>query len=178
MSELMHRRLEVRRERVGLDLEGLRGVNATAANVEESVARLRDVQRRDKEFREISAAQEREAKGQGDGLDGGNGVGTGEAETERAPQETRAERLDRIKLEQRGTKAWKEGRLVCRTEPEVKSHTSYLVFAVLPREWSEEDERSAREASQKAGNSRAASKAKTLEPEDELGYDVQQPNGE
>ena len=27
-----------------------------------------------------------------------------------------------------------------RTEPEIKTHTSYLVFAVLPREWSEEQE--------------------------------------
>ncbi|KAI5850227.1 S-adenosyl-L-methionine-dependent methyltransferase [Morchella snyderi] len=38
-----------------------------------------------------------------------------------------------------------EGRLVTRGEQEVKTHTSYLVFAVLPREWSEEDERAAGE---------------------------------
>ena len=30
--------------------------------------------------------------------------------------------------------------LVHKTEPEVKTHTSYLVFAVLSMEWSEEDE--------------------------------------
>ena len=39
---------------------------------------------------------------------------------------------------------FKEGRLVHRTEPELKTHTSYLVFAVLPREWTGEDEERAR----------------------------------
>jgi tRNA (adenine57-N1/adenine58-N1)-methyltransferase len=34
---------------------------------------------------------------------------------------------------------------VHRTEPEVKTHTSYLVFAVLPQEWTAEDEAKARE---------------------------------
>jgi tRNA (adenine57-N1/adenine58-N1)-methyltransferase len=40
-------------------------------------------------------------------------------------------------------KAYKEGNLVHKTEPEVKTHTSYLVFAVLPMEWSEEEEANA-----------------------------------
>ena len=31
-----------------------------------------------------------------------------------------------------------------RTEPELKTHTSYLVFAVLPRPWTKEDEEKAR----------------------------------
>ena len=37
-------------------------------------------------------------------------------------------------------KLFKEGRLVHRSEPELKTHTSYLVFAILPREWTAEDE--------------------------------------
>lgn len=37
------------------------------------------------------------------------------------------------------------GRVVHRTEPDLKNHTSYLVFAVLPQEWSEEDEKRCRE---------------------------------
>ncbi|KAL9093681.1 MAG: hypothetical protein Q9159_000210 [Coniocarpon cinnabarinum] len=147
MTELLHRRLEVRRERVGLDLEGLRGVNAVARDVSESVEWLREVQRRDREFRE----RERDGEvkdGQGDesgrreGKDnGGRRVENGQREA----AETRAARLNRIKEAQKDRKGWKEGRLVCRTEPEIKSHTSYLVFAVLPRMWSEEDERKARE---------------------------------
>ncbi|KAK0615921.1 S-adenosyl-L-methionine-dependent methyltransferase [Bombardia bombarda] len=35
---------------------------------------------------------------------------------------------------------WMDGRLVTRGEPEIKTHTSYLVFAILPREWTKEDE--------------------------------------
>ncbi|CAK7266673.1 tRNA (adenine-N(1)-)-methyltransferase catalytic subunit trm61 [Sporothrix epigloea] len=40
-------------------------------------------------------------------------------------------------------KPWLEGRLASRVEPEVKTHTSYLVFAVLPRTWTAEDEAAA-----------------------------------
>lgn len=119
MHALAHRRLEVRRERVGLDLEGLHGVRACAASVEESVARLREVETRGREFRGLTVAAERESK---------------------------AARLERLAREEAGKKTWREGRLVHRTEPDLKSHTSYLVFAVLPQEWSVEDERRAREA--------------------------------
>lgn len=41
MVEVQNRRIDVRRERIGLREEGLRGVNATAANVEEALERLR-----------------------------------------------------------------------------------------------------------------------------------------
>lgn len=58
---------------------------------------------------------------------------------------TKAERLEQIKREAEERKLYKEGRLVHRTEPEVRTHTSYLVFAVLPRAWSEEDEKKAEE---------------------------------
>ncbi|KAL7270378.1 tRNA (adenine-N(1)-)-methyltransferase catalytic subunit trm61 [Rhizina undulata] len=42
--------------------------------------------------------------------------------------------------QRRGNEGEEEGRLMTRSEPEKKSHTSYLTFAVLPREWTEEDE--------------------------------------
>lgn len=58
---------------------------------------------------------------------------------------TKAERLGQIKKEAEERKLYKEGRLVHRTEPEVRTHTSYLVFAVLPRSWSAEDEAKAEE---------------------------------
>ena len=51
-------------------------------------------------------------------------------------------------------KVYKEGRLVHRTEPDLKTHTSYLVFAVLPREWTDKDE-AAVEASGEASSWRA-----------------------
>lgn len=44
MVEVQHKRIDVRRERVGLKEEGLRGVNAVAADVNESIERLREVE--------------------------------------------------------------------------------------------------------------------------------------
>ncbi|KAF3479452.1 uncharacterized protein GIQ15_06428 [Arthroderma uncinatum] len=41
--------------------------------------------------------------------------------------------------------AYKQGMLIHRSEPELKTHTSYLVFAILPCAWSEEDEKRCRE---------------------------------
>jgi len=35
--------------------------------------------------------------------------------------------------------------LIHRSEPELKTHTSYLVFAILPRDWTEEDEQKCRQ---------------------------------
>ncbi|KAM3415068.1 hypothetical protein BST61_g10203 [Cercospora zeina] len=115
MVEIQNRRIDVRRERVGLKEEGLRGVNATAANVTEALERLRqDIIPQDKK-------------------------------REQGGVPTKTERLEQIKREAEERKLYKEGRLVHRTEPEVRTHTSYLVFAVLPRAWSEEDERKAEE---------------------------------
>ena len=56
---------------------------------------------------------------------------------------SKQDRLDRAKRELEKRELFKEGRLVHRTEPELKTHTSYLVFAVLPREWTKADEEKA-----------------------------------
>lgn len=118
MVEIQNRRLDVRRERIGLKEEGLRGVNSSAATVEESLSRLREV---DAKLNEFHAA---EGKGR---------------------VQSKAERLAEIKKGLADRKLFKEGRLTHRTEPEVKTHTSYLTFAVLPKAWSEEDEAKAAE---------------------------------
>jgi tRNA (adenine57-N1/adenine58-N1)-methyltransferase len=118
MVEVQNRRLDVRRERVGLKEEGLRGVNSSAATVEESLSRLREVDAKLSEFH------------------AGDGKGK---------VQSKAERLAEIKKGLADRKLFKEGRLMHRTEPEVKTHTSYLTFAVLPKAWSEEDEAKAAE---------------------------------
>lgn len=164
MHELLHRRLDVRRERTGLDLEGLRGVTAVASTPEESCKRLEEVERRGREFREESVRVMRERVKQTGELDadregardvdladaaeakGLKGVGPkGKLLPGDRDRESKRERLARITKEERARKSFREGRLVCRTEPELRNHTSYLVFATLPREWSDEDERRARE---------------------------------
>ena len=124
MVELAQRRIEVRRERVGIHEEGLRGVNAHAASVDEAVARLREIEARQRAFH---LAQQQQAEGKA-------------GAEEKGVMMSKAERLKRIREAEAGRKTFKEGRLVHRTEPELKTHTSYLVFALLPRRWTEEDE--------------------------------------
>jgi len=114
--EVQNRRLDVRRERVGLHEEGLRGVNSSAATVEESLGRLREVDAKLNDFHTPDG---------------------------KAKVQSKAERLAEIKANLASRKLFKEGRLVHRTEPEVKTHTSYLTFATLPTAWSEADEEEA-----------------------------------
>ncbi|KAF2087582.1 tRNA methyltransferase complex GCD14 subunit [Saccharata proteae CBS 121410] len=131
MVEVLHKRIDVRRERVGLQEEGLRGVNAVAATVDEALGRLREVEGR---FREYHRGQQVDGGADAEGDSTGKEKKPGYKET----------RLQKIKEKEKERKTWKEGRLVHRTEPEIKTHTSYLCFAVLPRLWTAEDEEKAR----------------------------------
>lgn len=124
MVEIAAKRFEVRRERVGLQEEGLRGVNDSPADVDEALTRLREVEGRTRVFHEESAK-------------------SGEATP--VQHVSKQQRLENIRNAQEGRKLFKEGRLIHKAEPELKTHTSYLVFAILPREWSEEDELKAQE---------------------------------
>jgi tRNA (adenine57-N1/adenine58-N1)-methyltransferase len=158
MAEIQAKRLEVRRERIGLQEEGLRGANASAATVQEAVQRLRDVEDRAKVFHGLQKEKQdqimrrAEAKKRGENskastADGGDDNGVkqqkSKAKMEALPP-SKQDRLERAKKELENRTLFKEGRLVHKTEPEIKTHTSYLVFAVLPREWSKEDEEKAR----------------------------------
>ena len=112
MVEIQNKRIDIRREYTGYDYDGMRGVNPVAADVDEAVTKLKDVDRKARDFH----------SGQSD-----------PTSTKKAIRQANTQQ-DASKL------LFKEGRLIHRTEPEMKTHTSYLVFAVLPREWSEEDE--------------------------------------
>ena len=109
MVEITARRFEVRRDRVGHQEEGLKGVNSNAASVDEAVSRLAEIQKR-----MIHGDDEERV--------------------------TKQCRLAKIKEAQTGRKLHIEGYLTHRSEIEAKLHTSYLVFAILPMEWSEDDE--------------------------------------
>ncbi|KAF2685199.1 tRNA methyltransferase complex GCD14 subunit [Lentithecium fluviatile CBS 122367] len=156
MAEIQAKRIEVRRERIGLQEEGLRGANPSAATVQEAVQRLRDVEDRAKVFHGLQKEKQEqvmrraEAKKRGEkppapAEDEANGKGSAKtkAKLEGLPP-SKHDRLERAKKELENRTLFKEGRLVHRTEPEIKTHTSYLVFAVLPREWSKRDEEKAR----------------------------------
>lgn len=119
MVEMQQKRIDIRREYTGLQYEGMRGVNAIAASVDEALERLKVVEQRSKNFHTSEDAEaSRHSKTR-------KLLGPG------GPQEAQKT-------------LFKAGRLVHRSEPELKTHTSYLVFAVLPMEWTEEDEARAR----------------------------------
>jgi tRNA (adenine57-N1/adenine58-N1)-methyltransferase len=93
-----------------------------------------------KKGRQSSDGAEREArKGAGPGMD----LSKVKVPREGLPP-SKHDRLDKAKRDAETRALYKEGRLVHRTEPELKTHTSYLVFAVLPRQWTKEDEDKAR----------------------------------
>ena len=133
MVEIAAKRIDVRRERIGLQEEGLRGVHATAASVDEAMARLRQLEGVRREVPEAAS--------QADFIGENGDVATdvrrefdGDANIE-DDSSSKATPSDR--------KIYKEGTLIHRAEPEIKTHTSYLVFAILPQTWTEEDEKAA-----------------------------------
>ncbi|KAF3009461.1 tRNA (adenine-N(1)-)-methyltransferase catalytic subunit trm61 [Curvularia kusanoi] len=153
MVEIQAKRLEVRRERVGLAEEGLRGGNASAATVQEAVQRLRDVEGRAAVFHSLQKEKQEEVMRKAEARK--KGMNNGDAEAKEKEKEklkalkeglppSKHDRLDKAKKDAETRALYKEGRLVHRTEPELKTHTSYLVFAVLPRQWTAEDEEKAR----------------------------------
>jgi tRNA (adenine57-N1/adenine58-N1)-methyltransferase len=148
MVEIAAKRLEVRRERVGLAEEGVRGGNATPASVQEAVQRLRDVEGRAAVFHSLQKEKQEEVMRRAEARKRGEDVEVGKEKKVGGKKQGvppgKAERVEKTKKEAESRTLFKEGRLVHRTEPELKTHTSYLVFAVLPREWSREDEAKAR----------------------------------
>jgi tRNA (adenine57-N1/adenine58-N1)-methyltransferase len=135
MVEIAHKRIDVRRERVGIDKGHERGVLASPATVEEALARLKEVEGRFREFH---------------GSDLGGDIEMANGETAKGPVAQKAKSKDKSDSNPNSKaaileslverKVYKEGRLVHRSEQELKTHTSYLVFAILPVEWSPEDE--------------------------------------
>lgn len=152
MFTMEHKRLEVRRERIGLAEEGLRGANPSPATVEEAVQRLREVEDRAKVFHGLQKEKQEqvmrkaEAKKRGDKVPPAENEDDGEVKRKKLEglPPSKHDRLERAKKESANRSLFKEGRLVCRTENEIKTHTSYLVFAVLPIQWTAEDEAKAR----------------------------------
>lgn len=131
MVEIAAKRIEVRRERIGLQEEGLRGVKDSPATVDEALTRLREVDSRAKVFRQEMS------------MNSDSGPITSAAPQQRTSKQ---QRLADIRAAQDGRKVFKEGRLITKAEPELRTHTSYLVFAVLPRAWTETDEKALQDA--------------------------------
>lgn len=130
--EIANRKLHTARDRVSLHLKEIRGVNKSPKDVDEALERLAQIEEK---LRENSRPRPNAAPGDQDAMD------EEEAEVEE-PKDNDAE-FTATETETGSDRPWVDGRLVTRGEPEIKTHTSYLVFAILPREWTEEDEAAA-----------------------------------
>ena len=129
MVEVAAKRIEVRRERVGLQEEGLRGVTAFPATVDEAVTRLREIEGRSKAFHNERSWDPVEP----------------DAAVSATVHISKQQRLENIRGALETRKLYREGRVVHKAEPDLKTHTSYLVFAILPRDWSNADEQLAQQ---------------------------------
>ncbi|RKF57673.1 tRNA -methyltransferase catalytic subunit trm61 [Erysiphe neolycopersici] len=137
--ELSQKRHEIRRERVGLSVKSAqKSSQITPANVEEAVSRLIEVERTTKAYHEKGT----------NAMSSDKSVNEGTSNTRKSTNNKQCKenpcRRENIIKDLVENKSYMDGRLVHRTEAEVKTHTSYLVFAVLPQEWNEEDESKAR----------------------------------
>jgi tRNA (adenine57-N1/adenine58-N1)-methyltransferase len=128
MVEVSHKKLNVLRDRIGINLLSDKGVNTSPADVSEALYRLKEVGKKTQDFHKAQFA------------------GKGAKSEDQMDVDTPAKTADGSAIpngEVRTEKTWMQGRLVHRSEPELKTHTSYLVFAILPPEWSEEEEAAA-----------------------------------
>lgn len=127
MVEVAHRNIEVRREKYGVEGNGKRAV-PEPKNVAEVVSRLREC---DVRMNTFSATRTWNA---------GTDTPASESENPKLPAESTDSSQSKNPVP-----AYKQGNLVHRTESEIRTHTSYLTFAVLPCSWSEEEEQRCRE---------------------------------
>jgi tRNA (adenine57-N1/adenine58-N1)-methyltransferase catalytic subunit len=137
MVEVAHRRIGVMREKIGLNMPNDRGTNLSPADVTEAVNRLREVEGR---FKEFHGRTTKSAKVQPD-----DDVDMDE-DTEDATSGTNGTNQKSLREDSTAASSippFMAGRLIHRTEAEIKTHTSYLVFAVMPQEWTEADEAAA-----------------------------------
>ncbi|KAI1458449.1 tRNA methyltransferase complex GCD14 subunit [Annulohypoxylon moriforme] len=135
MVEVVHRKILVMRERIGINIPaGERGASQTAANVTEAITKLKEIEGRFKN----QPTQTRNVD-----VDMDDGDEDTANKTKTINGKSKPGSPDDEDEDAASNKPWMAGRLIHRTEPELKTHTSYLVFAVLPQEWSEAQEAAA-----------------------------------
>ncbi|PSR80120.1 S-adenosyl-L-methionine-dependent methyltransferase [Coniella lustricola] len=146
MVVVAHKRIQVFREKIGLNIVSERGMQQAPKDVTEALAKLKEIEGKAAEHNAKMTAQHANRKGTA-------GAGQEDLDDEdddvdapaRKPRFTKQNRDESFAAAQpKDTKpSFMQGQLVTRSESEIKAHTSYLVFAILPREWSDEDEAAA-----------------------------------
>lgn len=142
MVEIAHRRINVHRDKIGLDVVSDRGAQQAPGNVAEALVKLKEIEVKTAEHNAKMFAGKSKAKKTDEDDDMDDYIPPPEKITaEGSAQQPRGAEEGATK--KAAVKPFLQGRLVTRPEAETKAHTSYLVFAVLPREWTEEDEAAA-----------------------------------
>ncbi|EFY98104.1 hypothetical protein MHUMG1_04009 [Metarhizium humberi] len=126
MVEIAHRRFNVIRDRAGVNIPSEKGFSAQPADVAEAVKKLKSDLKRTQDFHKAQTSQPVSD--------------TSESKMDVDESTPESNTGDSNKNED---PLWLQGRLVHRTENDLKTHTSYLVFAILPREWDEAAEEAA-----------------------------------
>lgn len=142
MVEIAHRRINVYREKIGLDVVSDRGAQQAPGNVAEALAKLKEIEVKTAEHNAKMFA----GHSKGKKTDEDDDMDDYAPPPEKTPAEGGARQpkgAEEGSTKEPAVKPFLQGRLVTRPEAETKAHTSYLVFAVLPREWTEEDEAAA-----------------------------------
>lgn len=142
MVEISHKRIQVVREKVGLDVVSDRGMQMAPKDVREAIIKLREVEVKSAEHHAKMVGQHSKPQPQDDD----------DMDDEAPPAAAAAPKMNgddstgqvvEEDSKQPAVKSFMQGQLITKPETELKAHTSYLVFAVLPREWTEEDEAAA-----------------------------------
>ncbi|KAK6534110.1 tRNA (adenine-N(1)-)-methyltransferase catalytic subunit trm61 [Arthrobotrys megalospora] len=147
LVEVAHKRLEVRRmgpngREIGAKSRSQGDDEIKVASVEDSVGKLK----KQLWHRKAKQARQREklAKRRKLDEDGNEEVQDDDSDVDMdANDDEETEEVPEVVEEENGNgrlHLFNQGRVLVRTEPELKTHTSYLVFAVLPLPWTEEDE--------------------------------------
>ncbi|KAJ4388688.1 tRNA (adenine-N(1)-)-methyltransferase catalytic subunit trm61 [Gnomoniopsis smithogilvyi] len=142
MVEISHKRIQVLREKVGLDVVSDRGVQMAPKDVKEALVKLREVEVKSAEHHAKMVGQHSKPKMQDDDDDVDDEAPQAAASKVNGGVNSTSLVADEAN-KQPAVKSFMQGQLITKPETELKAHTSYLVFAVLPREWTEEDEAAA-----------------------------------
>ncbi|KLU91016.1 tRNA (adenine-N(1)-)-methyltransferase catalytic subunit trm61 [Magnaporthiopsis poae ATCC 64411] len=121
--EIANKRIHVMREKVGLTVTTDRGMAQAPIDVAEAVERLRRIEDRVREHQKAIH----------------------DPEVDDVEEHLKENFDDAVAVENNKLPPFMQGRLVTRPESEMRSHTSYLTFAILPRDWTAEDEAAALE---------------------------------
>lgn len=141
MVEISHKRIQVFREKIGLNIISERGMVQAPKDVAEALVKLKEIEAKAAEHnaKMMAQHQKKKAEDDDDAVEDEKALGAPASEANGSLENPKVQVIEE-ESKDAAVKSFMQGQLVTRPESDIKAHTSYLVFAVLPREWTEEDE--------------------------------------